>query len=83
MSFSIAEYTKNLWRAPELLNDPKCGVTKECDLYSYAMILYEIQTRKSIFSIEAKERQFSADGRSGLFHFSHILVHRKKNKIAS
>ena len=52
-----------MWSAPELLTDAKCVATKECDMYSYGMILYEILTRENIFGVEARETQLAVEGK--------------------
>ncbi|XP_044586198.1 receptor-type guanylate cyclase Gyc76C-like isoform X1 [Cotesia glomerata] len=62
-SESIGEhqYNRNLfWKAPELLRDPNAPIrgTQEGDIYSFAIILFEIVGRKGPFggvSLEPKE----------------------------
>ena len=37
------------WMAPEIVSDPKARINKKCDVYSYAMVLYELVTLKKPF----------------------------------
>ncbi len=39
-----------VWKAPELLSVPPAKCSKETDIYSYGMVLWEIATRKTPFS---------------------------------
>lgn len=74
-SDSIGEhqYYRNLfWKAPELLRNPHASIrgTQEGDIYSFAIILYEILGRKGPYggiNLEPKEiidrvKKFPADG---------------------
>lgn len=47
-----------LWTAPEILRNDSAERTKECDVYSFAIICSEIITRTSAFDLEnRKERE--------------------------
>ena len=37
------------WMAPEIVSDPKARISKKCDVYSYAMVLYELVTCRKPF----------------------------------
>ena len=37
------------WMAPEIVRDPKARISKKCDVYSYAMVLYELVTCRKPF----------------------------------
>ena len=37
------------WMAPEIVRDPKTRISKNCDIYSYAMVLYELVSCKKPF----------------------------------
>ena len=37
------------WMAPEIVSDPNARINKKCDVYSYAMVLYELVTLKLPF----------------------------------
>ena len=37
------------WMAPEIVSDPNARINKKCDVYSYAMVLYELVTCKKPF----------------------------------
>ena len=41
--------SKLLWKAPELLRDPTMKGTQKGDVYSFALILYEINGRSGPF----------------------------------
>ena len=37
------------WMAPEIVDSPDARINKKCDMYSYAMVLYELVTLKKPF----------------------------------
>ena len=58
----VVFYIEDLWRAPELLSNRETPATKETDIYSYGLIMYEIMTRDDIFGTQLSEDGMSVEG---------------------
>uniref|UniRef100_A0ABD2W0E8 Guanylate cyclase n=1 Tax=Trichogramma kaykai TaxID=54128 RepID=A0ABD2W0E8_9HYME len=69
------EQFRNLyWRAPELLRYPVLGGTKEGDMYSFAIVLYELMSRKAPYTTGEKEGQTPKDI---IFHVTYDALNNK------
>lgn len=57
---------ENFWRAPERLINRELEATREADIYSYAIILYEISVRADPYFIETADMSMTPRGQNSL-----------------
>ncbi|RHZ83113.1 hypothetical protein Glove_99g358 [Diversispora epigaea] len=74
------------WAAPELLNDSKAKYTSHCDVYSFAMVLYEIATGgkmplEEIESDDVFKRSICEDKRPDLNLITNVSAEYKEIMI--
>lgn len=60
------------YRAPELLRDPKATYNKKVDIWSLGCILYELLTRRKLFTGDAATYEFSLSKSNNEFDLSRI-----------
>ena len=53
------------WMAPEIVRDPNARINKKCDVYSYAMVLYELVTLKLPFHDAPTDQMAMVDAVTG------------------
>ena len=66
-------YLGKFWKAPELIENSELPLTKETDVYSYSIIMYEICTRGDPYQIETEQGEWEPRG-TYLFIISSYFV---------